>query len=124
MTIRSSILAGAAAAFLSSQAVHAAPATSGPALDPLVSLSTLGGTQSRTALCGAGCTASSLTVSASPSPAVAGMVASSAAVQEPGDDQPHPDWVGFGVLFLVPLAIVIAILAQGGDNGHNPVSPF
>jgi hypothetical protein len=124
MTIRSSILAVGAAAFLSSQAVYAAPARSGPALDPLVSLSILGSEQSRTAFCGGGaCTASSLTPSASFSPAVAGMAASSAAVQEPGYQQPHPDWLGIGVLFFVPLFIAIAILAQGGDNG-DPVSPF
>jgi hypothetical protein len=124
MTIRSSLLAAGAAALLSSQAVYAAPARSGPALDPLVSLSILGSEQSRTAYCdqGAACTAP-LTPSASLSPAVAGMAASSAALQEQGYQQPHPDWLGIGVLFFVPVFIAIAILAQGGDNGH-PVSPF
>jgi len=117
-------LAASAVALISSQAAWASPVTTARAADPLVSLSLLGTEQSRAAVCG---TASECAVPAglqpiatATSPAVAG-TAAAAALQYPPERQVGVDWPGLVVLFAVPVAIVLAIALEGGNN--EPVSP-
>jgi hypothetical protein len=121
------VMAVTAAALLSSQAVWAAPVTSAPAVDPLVSLSILGSQQSRTAVCGSGaaCTAPAgmAAATAATSPAIAG---SAAAVQ--GNGRPFGlDWPGLVVLFAFPVVLIVAMMLE--DNGNDtppfipPISP-
>jgi hypothetical protein len=120
-------LAAGAAALLSSQAVWAAPVSSSPSIDPLVSLSIFSGPDSRAAVCGTGnaCVlpASMGAAAAATSPAVAGTAASAAAAQGPGDHGYGLDLPGLFVLFAVPVAIVLAIALEGNGNNHRTVSP-
>ena len=121
--IRSSALAVAAAAMLSSQAVYAAPvATQATAVDPLVSLSMLGTTQSRGAVCAtaaAACAASSGVIAAS--------LATSAAAQDappPAAYSDHPKSMTLPLILglLAIIGISVAILS-GGGNGHGDLTP-
>lgn len=118
-------VAASAVALISSQAAWASPVGTAPAADPLVSLSLLGTDQSRAAVCGTGpaCAvpASMQSAAAAASPAVAGSAAA-AALQYPPERQIGLDWPGLFVLFAVPVAIVLAIALEGGNN-NEPVSP-
>ena len=109
-----------AAALVSAQAVHAAPAQPAPAVDPLVAVSLLGTSQSRAAVCGTGAACTFPAASVSPIVATA---ASAAATQDlPG---PRESKGTFWILFLgggmVLIAILVALLA--GNDENNPVSP-
>lgn len=126
MFIRASIWAAAAAALLSAQAVSAAPASTAPRVDPLVSLSLLSSGQSRASVCGGGaaCAPSAAMSGAMPSAslAVAG-AANSAATQDAGPPPVHPDYAGLALLFFFPVVLIIAMATDnGGSNG--PASPF
>jgi hypothetical protein len=126
MFIRASIWAAGAAALLSAQAISAAPANTAPGVDPLVSLSLLSSGQASSALCSAGgaCATSAAVGAALPSAslAVAGS-ASSAAMQDAGPNQVHPDYAGLALLFLFPVVLFIAMATEGNGN-NGPVSPF
>lgn len=126
MSLRASIWAAGAAALLSTQAVAAAPANTAPGVDPLVSLSLLSSEQSRAAVCGSGaaCAPSASMSAAMPSAtlAIAG-AANSAAMQDAGQPEVHPDYAGLALLFFFPVVLIIAMATDnGGSNG--PVSPF
>jgi hypothetical protein len=124
MASRKLVLVAGAAALLSSQAVWAAPVNSAPTVDPLVSLSILGSSESHAAICGTGdaCAlpAGEMT---GVSPATVGTAAAAAAAAQ-GPDRPAYglDWPGLFVLFAVPVAIVLAIALEGNGN-NRPVSP-
>lgn len=120
--IRSCALAAAAAALLSAQAVYASPApVPSSGVDPLVTLSVLGTTQSRAAVCqSAGPGACAV-----PSVAVAASAASAAAAQDvpPPGKTVSPWLMILGIAILI--GIVIAITSGGGDGSGDltPVSP-
>ncbi len=122
--IRSCALAAGAAALLSAQAVYAAPVpVRSSGVDPLVTLSVLGTTQSRAAVCqSAGSSACAV-----PSAALAASAASAAAAQ--GVPPPPPGKTVSPWLMILGLAIligiVIAITSGGGDSSGDltPVSP-
>lgn len=127
--IRSYALAVGAAALLSTQAVYAAPlSTSSTGVDPLVSLSVLGTTQSRGAVCsGATFGADAAVASAACGIPVSVAAASAAAVAAQGDQAPK----GIGPLVLVIGVIVfaglIALIVSGGGDAEGdltPVSPL
>ena len=114
--LRRCVLAASAAALISTQAYAAPAGTTAPAVDPLVSLSMLGTTQSRAAVCatGASCVL----------PTTMAAAATTAAVQDDDDDGKNAAWiwiVGGGVL----LAILIALILSGGDGDGDltPISP-
>ena len=114
--LRGCVLAASAAALISTQAYAAPAATTAPAVDPLVSLSMLGTTQSRAAVCSAGASCVLPTTMAA--------AATTAAMQDDDDDGKNAAWiwiVGGGVL----LAILIALILSGGDGDGDltPVSP-
>jgi len=109
---RSSALAVAAAAMLSSQAVYAAPvATQATAVDPLVSLSMLSTTQS------------------SSSDVIAATLATSAAAAQdappPGAYSDHPKSMTLPLILglLLLIGISVAVLS-GGGNGHGDLTPI
>jgi hypothetical protein len=113
--LRGCVLAASAAALISTQAANAAPVQAAPAVDPLVSLSLLGTTQSRAAVCATGANC------ALPTTMVA---ASTAAALQDDDDGKDALWLwllGGGVI----LAIIIALILSGGDGDGDltPVSP-
>lgn len=122
--IRSCALAAGAAALLSTQAVYAAPATQRvAAVDPLVSLSVLGTTQSRAAVCSAQTAGVSCAV-----PASMTLAAAAAAAAQPVDNPPPPKRVNTLLLllgFLVFVGLIVAITTGGGDASGDltPVSP-
>jgi hypothetical protein len=137
-SIRSSVLAAGAAAFLSSQAAYAAPVLS--PVDPLVSLAVLGGTQSHSAVC-AGSTAATAAATAAAQAAAPGCVLPITAPPPPppvAEAVPPPPPVvetaapkSIGTLpLLLGLAAIIAVIAliiSNNDNGNGnptPVSPF
>ena len=111
-------LVAAATAFLSTQAVYAAPAYNAPTLDPLVSLSVLGTPQSRAAVCAGG-------QCALPSTAVAASATTAAA--HPADYE-HRHGPGIWPL-LLGLGVVIILMAvilsdDGSASGDlTPISP-
>ena len=135
--IRTTILAAGAAALLSSQAVYAAPAAPIRTVDPLVSLSALASTASRTAVC-AGSTAAAAAASAAVQPGPTGTcvlpltappppvpVTEAVAPVVPG---PAPKSIGWLPILLgaAALAGLIALILASDDNGHGdntPVSP-
>jgi hypothetical protein len=135
--IRTTILAAGAAALLSSQAVYAAPAAPIRSVDPLVSLSALAGSASRTAVC-AGSTAAAAAASAAVQPGPTGTcvlpltappppvpVTEAVAPVVPG---PAPKSIGWLPILLgaAGLAGIIALILASDDNGHGdntPVSP-
>jgi hypothetical protein len=134
-SIRRSVLAAGAAAFLSSQAAYAAPIAS--PLDPLVSLAVLGGTQSHAAVC-AGSTAATAAATAAAQAAAPGCVLPlTAAPPPPAVAPPPPPPVveaaapkSIGVwpilLGLAALAAIAALIISHNDNGNGnvvPVSP-
>lgn len=126
--IRSSALAVAAAAMLSSQAVYAAPvATQATSVDPLVSLSVLGTTQSRGAVCAtaaAACAASSGVIAASL--ATSGAAAQDAPPPAAMAGEPKSMTLPLILGLLAIIGISVAVLS-GGGNGHGdltPISPF
>ena len=133
ISVRSSILALGAAAFLSSQAAYAAPVRS--TIDPLVSLAVLAGGPSSAAVCAGSAAATAAAVAAvqgapgcvlpitsPPAPAVA-QIAPAPMVQAGAPKT-------FGTLpLLLGLAAIIAVAAlllSGNGNGHGnptPISP-
>ena len=112
-------LVAAATAFLSTQAAYAAPANTAPALDPLVSLSVLGTTQSRAAVCGAG--------AACALPATAMAASATNAAAQPYDESVRrgpgiwPLLLGLGVVII----LMAVILSDDGDADGDltPISP-
>ena len=136
-SVHRSVLAAGAAAFLSSQAVYAAPARS--PIDPLVSLAVLGGTQSHSAVC-AGSTAATAAATAAAQAAAPGCVLPVTAPPPPppiAETVPPPPPVveaaapkSIGTLpLLLGLAAIIAVIAliiSSNDNGNEnptPISP-
>ncbi len=136
-SIRRSVLAAGAAAFLSSQAAYAAPIAS--PLDPLVSLAVLGGSQSHAAVC-AGSTAATAAGTAGAQAAAPGCVLPLTAAPPPpavAPPPPPPPPVveaaapkSIGVwpilLGLAALAAIAALIISHNDNGNGnvvPVSP-
>lgn len=133
--IRATILAAGAAALLSSQAVYAAPTAPDRSVDPLVSLSVLASSASRTAVC-AGSTAAAAAASAAAQPGPAGTcllplgaapppVPVTEAVAPVG---PPPKSIGALpiILGLVGIAALIALILSNHNNGkgdNTPVSP-
>ncbi len=130
--IRTGILAAAAAAFLSSQAVYAAPLAGSSQLDPLVSLSLLGSTTSQAAVC-AGSTAAmaAATAAAQGAPGCVLPVTAPPPVTPVAEGVPAPvvaaPGAGIGTLpLLLGLAAIIgvaALLLSSGHNGHGNVTP-
>ena len=115
--LRGCVLAASAAALISTQAYAAPAATTAPAVDPLVSLSMLGTTQSRAAVCATGASCVLPTT-------MAAATTTAAAQDYDDDDGKNAAWiwiVGGGVL----LAILIALILSGGDGDGDltPVSP-
>lgn len=126
--LRSVALAAGAAALLSTQAAYAAPVRTAPAVDPLVTLSLLGTTQSRAALCGPGATCILPTAmgatAAVPSPAVTTGAATAAAMQGPPPGKRiDPILLGLGLLFFIGLAIALASGGGDGEGNLTPISP-
>lgn len=135
-SIRRSVLVAGAAAFLSSQAAYAAPASS--PIDPLVSLAVLGGAQSQAAVC-SGSTATTsaalaaaqaappgcvLPVTAAPPPPVA-----EAAPPPPPpvvETAAAPKAIGTLPLLLGLAAIigVIALIVSGNHHGNGEITPI
>jgi len=134
-SIRRSVLAAGAAAFLSSQAAYAAPAPS--PMDPLVSLAIFGGTQSHAAVC-AGSTAATaaaaaaaaaqapgpgcvLPVTAPPPPAVA-----PPPPPPPLVEAAAPKSIGVLpiLLGLAALAVVAALIISGNHHGNGNTTPI
>lgn len=116
--IRSCALAAGAAALLSAQAVYAAP-TPAPttSVDPLVTLSVLGTSQSRAAVCASG-------ACALPATTLAASTAATAQGAPPPPGKTVNPWImilGLAVL----IGIIIAITSGGGDGSGDltPVSP-
>jgi hypothetical protein len=136
---RGCALAAGAAALLSTQAVYAAPVATGfSAIDPLVSLSILGGAQSSAAVCGAaaGVTAGAAAAAeAAQGPAGCVLPVTSPPVASPVPGQAimplAPAGAGIGTLpLLLGLAAILGLaglLAASGNNNGNgdltPVSP-
>lgn len=134
-SIRRSVLAAGAAAFLSSQAVYAAPA---PApMDPLVSLAVFGGQQSQAALC-AGSSAATAAATAAAQAAAPGCVLPVTAAPPPpapvaAPPPPPPPVVeaaapkSIGVLpillGLAALAAVAALIISNNDHGNGEITP-
>lgn len=121
--IRSCALAVGAAALLSAQAAYAAP-TRSSGVDPLVSLSVLGSTQSRAAVCG-GATFGAASC-ATPMAAVAATAATSAAAaQGNGGGKAIGPWAA--VLGLAVIIAIVAAITSGGNNNSSgdltPISP-
>jgi hypothetical protein len=130
-------LAAGAAALLSAQAVHAAPVTN-IAVDPLVSLSALGTSQSRAAVCAAGTTAAVMAgaaaVQAAPPGCVLPVTGPAAPMAQPAAPPPYYAPVGpaagkeLGILpilgGLVLVGIVAALLLGRGDRGEGPLLPI
>jgi hypothetical protein len=115
--IQKYVVAASAAALISTQAAYAAPVQTAPVADPLVSLSLLGTTQSRAAVCatGATCALPATTLAAA---------ATTTAAQGSDDDGKDATWLwllGGGVI----LAIIIALILSGGDGDGDltPISP-
>ena len=132
--IRGCVLAAGAAALLSTQAVYAAPRTASIAsVDPLVSLSVLGGVQSNAAVCGAaaGATAAAATAATAQGPAgcVLPVTAPPAAVPVGEAIAPiapvGPAGIGMLPLLLGLVAIVgvAALLMSGGGHGKGDLTP-
>jgi hypothetical protein len=138
--IRGIVLAAGAAALLSAQAVYAAPVATGFAnVDPLVSLSILGGAQSSAAVCGAaaGATAGAAAVADADAEATQGPAGcvlpitsppAPAAVPGQAIAPIAPAGAGIGTLpLLLGLAAVLGLAAllasSGGNNGHGDVTP-
>jgi hypothetical protein len=126
--IRSCALAAGAAALLSTQAVYAAPVSShSTGVDPLVSLSVLGTSQSRGAVCsGATFGAKAAASTACGIPVTAAAAAAAAATAQDYSDDPKPIGVLPLIIGLVVIGGLIAlILSSGGDSEGNltPVSP-
>ena len=128
--IRALILAAGAAALLSGQAMAAASA---PRLDPLVSLSVLGTTQSRVAVCAGSIAAAAATAAQAPP---AGCVLPITAppppppvVTEPVSPPPPPGDGGIGTWpLLLGLAALVGLAAlllldDDGDGDLEPISP-
>lgn len=121
---RKCALAAGAAALLSAQPAYAAPVATAPAVDPLVALSMLGTSQSRTAVCGSApvCALPMVRTSApSASPPFAA-AASAAAVQ--GGPKRRESTGILTILAIGGAMIIIAVLAATlvGDE-DDPVSP-
>jgi hypothetical protein len=121
--VRTFALAAGAAALVSTQAVHAAPVATAPAVDPLVTLSLFATAQSRAAVCGLGATCAAVipagTAVAGASPAVS---ASAAATAQDSRRDPRGKQLPMLALilgFMIAVAIAAALLA--GDD--DPVSP-
>lgn len=124
--IRSFALAAGAAALLSAQAAYAAPTPAqSSGVSPLVSLSVLGTSQSRAAVCG-GATfgASACGISGSVAASAATSAAASAAATQ---DNPGNGPNVLVILLALGLAIGgIVAITQGGGSGSgnlNPISP-
>ncbi|MGN6154320.1 MAG: hypothetical protein ACTHN4_01105 [Sphingomicrobium sp.] len=134
-SIRRSVLVAGAAAFLSSQAAYAAPASS--PIDPLVSLAVLGGAQSQAAVC-SGSTATTsaalaaaqaappgcvLPVTAAPPPPVA---EATSPPPPPVVETAAPKSIGTLPLLLGLAAIigVIALIVSGNDHGNGEITPI
>jgi hypothetical protein len=134
--IRGTTMAAAAAALLFTQAAYAAPVATGFAsVDPLVSLSILGGAQSSAAVCGAaaGVTAGAAAAAdAAQGPAGCLLPVTAPAPPAPVPGQAiaplAPGGAGIGTLpLLLGLAAIIGLAAllaaSGGNNGHGDVTP-
>lgn len=133
-SIRRSVLVAGAAAFLSSQAVYAAPTPS--PIDPLVSLAVLGGAQSHSAVCGgsAATTAAAAAAQAAPPGCVLPVTAPPPPppIAEPAPPPPPPVVEtaapkSIGTLpILLGLAALIGIAAliiSNNDNNNGDVTP-
>lgn len=135
-SIRRIVLLAGAAAFLSSQAVYAAPT---PSIDPLVSLAVLAGGQAHSAVC-AGSTAATAAATAAaaqaPAPGCVLPVTAPppAPVAEAVPPPPPPPVVEAGapktigtlpiLLGLAAIIGVIALIVSGNDNGNGEVTPI
>ena len=133
-SIRRIVLLTGAAAFLSSQAVYAAPV---PSIDPLVSLALLGGAQSQAAVCGGSTAAATAATAAAQAPApgcvlpVTGPPPAPVAEAVPPPPPPvveagAPKSIGTLPILLGLAAIigVIALIVSGNDNGNGEVTPI
>jgi hypothetical protein len=135
-SIRRIVLLAGAAAFLSSQAVYAAPT---PSIDPLVSLAVLAGGQAHSAVC-AGSTAATAAATAAAQAPAPGCVLPvtapppAAPVAEAVPPPPPPPIVEAGapktigtlpiLLGLAAIIGVIALIVSGNDNGNGEVTPL
>lgn len=114
--IRTWVLAAGTAAFLSSQAVAAAPAKTAPSVDPLLAMSALSTGTSPAATCSvSGCLPATSVSVVLP----AATTSAAAAQGAPYDSRPI-DWPGLAVLFSFP---IVLILAMALEDGNEPISP-
>lgn len=133
---RGCALAAGAAALLSTQAVYAAPVATGFAsVDPLVSLSILGGAQSSAAVCGAAAgvtagAAAAADAAQGPAGCVLPVMASPTPPPIPGQAIAPlaPAGTGIGALpLLLGLAAILGLAAllaaSSGNNGHGDLTP-
>ena len=133
--IRTCALALGAAALLSAQTVYAAPGTTQPAVDPLVSLSVLGTPQARSAVCAAGASAATASAAAAaqvvtpapgcllpvttPAPAPVGQP-----VLQPGP-VPGPGFNPLlGILGALLLAGLFYAVLSGDDDADGDLAPI
>jgi hypothetical protein len=132
---RVGILATGVAAFVSSQAVYAAPAAS--AIDPLVSLSVLAGSQSRAAVCAGSSAVSAAAAAATAQGAAPGCVLPVTGAPPPAvaETAPPPPPVAAAaapkaigtlplLLGLAALAGIIALIVSSGHHHNGDVTPI
>lgn len=135
--IRTSALAAGTAALIFSQAAYAAPVSSNPAIDPLVSLSLLGSAQSRAAICAGASTAAAGAASfAAQAPAPNCLLPLTGPTPVPQAVPPEPvaplappppgkDWTTLALIGVGLLAIIVAaVLLLDDDDGEGPLIPI
>jgi len=131
--IRSSALAIAAAAFMSTQAIAAAPAAVPAGVDPFVALSVFGTAQSEAAVCATGTSAAvagAATTAQGQTPCVLPVTGAPpvAAVVPPAAYAPAAAPKAIGTLpMLLGLAVLTAALiaiASGGGKGDGDLTPI
>ena len=123
--IRGFALAAGAAALLSTQAVYAAPAPGHAGVDPLVSLSVLGTTQSRVALAAASGAVQG--VPATQTCADGTVIPATAMCAAPAGPPPPPPAPVIGtlplMLGLIALIGVMALVVSGGGSASGDLTP-
>lgn len=130
-SIRRIVLLAGAAAFLSSQAVYAAPT---PSIDPLVSLAVLAGGQAHSAICAGSAAATAAAQAPAPGCVLPVTAPPPAPVAEAVPPPPPPPVVEAGapktigtlpiLLGLAAIIGVIALIVSGNDNGNGEVTPI
>jgi hypothetical protein len=122
--LRALTLAAGAAALMSTQAVYAAPVSTGPAVDPMVAVSLFGTAQSRAAVCGSGASCM-LPAMATPATADASSLAAASAALA-YQEQPRKrvnTWLIVGGVVVLAVILLLLLGDDDGDGDLSPVSP-